>query len=438
MGTAVLLRSTLVLALMAATGLAPAAAATTEPAPALLTSWYAGQEPDALAVGPAGDVVVVGWEEDVRTFSPHGTLLDQWTWDDNIWGQAQGVAVSPAGDLYVSDMLDDVVRRFDSQGTLLDSWGDEEEGAGALAGPRGLAHASVAGELYVADHGNHRVAVFTGNGSFLRSIDGGSDSFRYPEDVAVSRDGDVFVLEATWDKRVWRYDATGALLGHWGSPGSYAGQLSDPMGLTVDGAGAVYVADAGNDRVQKFELDSTLLTLWETGGDYPSDVAVDDQGDVYVANTGTSEVQRFGVRPPRPDGRIRLGTGTLVGNDVYNATGVDQTRRATVRPGKTAVFTISLQNDAVVPDRIRVKAKRSTPAFKVVYRNATEDVITAAVTAGTWRTPQLAPGKAVTVKAVVKVRATARRGATLRRPLTSTSTSSPEHLDVVRFVVVAR
>ena len=437
MGTTVLLRSALVgaLALTTAIGVAPTATALVEPAPALIAEWEAGQEPDSLAVGPGGDVVVAGWDEDVRTFSPEGTLLDQWTWDDNVWGQAQGVAVSPTGDVYVSDMLDDVVRRFDSTGNLLGTWGAEDEGDGVLDGPRGLAYDPRTDELLVADHGNDRAAVFTAEGTYLRSVTG---AFSYPEDVAVdARNGDLYVVEGTLDQRVWRFDAGGSPLTDWGGSGLQPGELNQPMGLTVDAAGAVYVADAGNDRIQKFAPDGTLLTLWSTG-DYPSDVAVDAAGDAYVAATTTGEVQKFGVRPPRPDGRIRVGTGPLVGDDVYNTTGVDQTRKAKVRPGKKAVFTVSLQNDAGVPDRIRAAAQGSTPRFKVVYRDADGTDITAAVTAGTWRTPTLTAGKAVAVKAVVKVRLTAPSGAKLKRPFTGSSVTDPAYLDVVRLVVVVR
>jgi tripartite motif-containing protein 71 len=45
------------------------------------------------------------------------------------------------------------------------------------------------------------------------------------------------------------------LLTTWGSEGSGDGQFGEPGGIAVDGAGNVYVADTGNNRVQKFKQD---------------------------------------------------------------------------------------------------------------------------------------------------------------------------------------
>ena len=187
-----------------------------------------------------------------------------------------------------------------------------------------------------------------------------------------------------------------------------------------------------------FTAQGTFLRSITEGFDYPEDVAVDAAGDVYVAATNFDMVQKFGVRPPRPDGRIRVGTGPLVGNDVYNTTGVDQTRRAKVRPGKKAVFTVSLQNDAGAPDRIRASAKGSTPRFKVVYRDADGKDITAAVTAGTWRTPTLASGKAVAVRGGRQGPAHRPERRQAQPPFTGSPVTDPAYLDVVRFVVVVR
>ena len=52
----------------------------------------------------------------------------------------------------------------------------------------------------------------------------------------------------------------------WGTSGSGDGQFSNPLGVTTDPAGNVYVADAGNDRIQKFTSAGTFLTKWGTDG----------------------------------------------------------------------------------------------------------------------------------------------------------------------------
>jgi DNA-binding beta-propeller fold protein YncE len=52
----------------------------------------------------------------------------------------------------------------------------------------------------------------------------------------------------------------------WGTQGSGDGQFKQPCGVSVDGFGNVYVADSGNDRVQKFSSSGVYLAKWGSSG----------------------------------------------------------------------------------------------------------------------------------------------------------------------------
>jgi DNA-binding beta-propeller fold protein YncE len=52
--------------------------------------------------------------------------------------------------------------------------------------------------------------------------------------------------------RIQKFTKDGKFIKSWGSTGSGDGQFKWPAGLTVDLSGNVYVADGGNDRIQKF------------------------------------------------------------------------------------------------------------------------------------------------------------------------------------------
>jgi hypothetical protein len=93
------------------------------------------------------------------------------------------------------------------------------------------------------------------------------------------------------------------LLTSWGSQGSGAGQFLNPVGIAVGPNGDVYVADAGNNRIQKFDANGTFLRQW-IRGDWDNDtthhdlknprgVAVDRLNNVYVVDTGNKRVQWF-------------------------------------------------------------------------------------------------------------------------------------------------
>src|SRR3954469_5398266 len=117
------------------------------------------------------------------------------------------------------------------------------------------------GTVYVADQYTHAIQVFTPDGRFLRDF--GSDLGSVGA-VAVAPDGVVYVADGS--DRIDRYAPDGRLLGSWGSSGSGVGQFHFGTGGGNDsgagaglaiGAGAVWVADTRNDRVQRFALDGS-------------------------------------------------------------------------------------------------------------------------------------------------------------------------------------
>lgn len=89
-------------------------------------------------------------------------------------------------------------------------------------------------------------------------------------------------------------------------PQGAPGQLSQPRGVALDAEGNVYVADFGNDRIQKFTPDFAFAKEWGARGDLPShfkqpgDVAVGPDGLVYVADTWNQRIQVF-----TPDGEYK-------------------------------------------------------------------------------------------------------------------------------------
>ncbi|HXG75951.1 MAG TPA: 6-bladed beta-propeller [Gaiellaceae bacterium] len=87
--------------------------------------------------------------------------------------------------------------------------------------------------------------------------------------------------------------------GKWGTSGAGNGQFRNPFGIATDRAGAVYVADTDNNRVQVFSASGAFQRKWGSTGSADGqflsaqDVAVDAQGGVWVADYRNDRVQRF-------------------------------------------------------------------------------------------------------------------------------------------------
>jgi hypothetical protein len=136
----------------------------------------------------------------------------------------------------------------------------------------------------------------------------------------------------------------------------------------------------------------------------------------------------------RVDGRIRKGSsGPFIGDNIYNDQGSNQTINSGAVLGSTVTFGISVQNDGLnESDRFYVQGGGSTSQYRVKYFVGTTD-ITAAVIAGTYRTPWLIPGAKKLITAKVKVLSAATYSSLVSRLVTSTSISDSTVVDVVKF-----
>lgn len=263
--------------------------------------------------------------------------------------QPTGTAEDGAGDIYVADTEDNVIRRIDAAtGVITRFAGTVQAGAAVPGGlatltrldsPQAVA-VNPAGDVFIADTDNNRVdevlpggriVGFAGNGRPGYAGDGGPAAgaeLTEPTGVAVDSAGNVYIADAG-NNVIRRVDARTATittvagdvaadqahggLGGFGGDGGPAtsAQLDDPEGVAVDGAGDLFVADTFNHAIREVTPDGTISTVVNSAGangaapapggetngpasasklNGPSAVAVDHStGTLYIADTSNSK-----------------------------------------------------------------------------------------------------------------------------------------------------
>jgi uncharacterized protein (TIGR03437 family) len=181
------------------------------------------------------------------------------------------VTLDHAGDLEIADTGNHRVRKFTPGGIML--------AVTTTLSPVDTA-ADTAGNLYIADAGAGRIYLAAATGVVVPFLDG----LQSPGGVAVDRDGSLYFTE-TAASRVWRRDAAGALTelgaGHW----------VNPRGLAISETGDVLIADSGLGRVLRVDASGSVTPLAVDGSlGTPWDVAIGPAGALYVADPAGNRV----------------------------------------------------------------------------------------------------------------------------------------------------
>jgi tripartite motif-containing protein 71 len=274
--------------------------------------------PSGVTVDSSGNVYVADTNNHrIQKFDSSGNHLMNWGSPGSLDGQfiqPKGVAVDNSGNIFVADTGNNRVQKFTSSTSTWSSLGTQGTGNGQFASPQGVAVDS-AGNIFVADTGNNRWQAYDSSFHVWNSWGSGGSGigqFSSPQGIAVYRGASntvVFVAD-TNNARMQKYNywilssPTVTYLGQLGSRGSGNGQFNQPQGVAVDSAGNIYVADSGNNRIQKFNYDPasdtyTYAAQWGVSGSgagqfsSPAGVAVDSAGNLFVADTGNNRIQRY-------------------------------------------------------------------------------------------------------------------------------------------------
>ncbi len=195
------------------------------------------------------------------------------------FNSATDIAIDIRGNIYVVDLGNNSIRKINTSGIITTIAGDGMPGYSGDGGP------AVAAQLY------------------------------YPFGIAVDRIGNLFISDRG-NSRLRKVDTAGYIstiagtgIGGYSGDGGLAtnAELSNPLGMAVDGMGNVYIVDNDNMRIRKIDTMGIITTIVGSGIDgdggdggfatdcelnNPSSVAIDNTGDIYVTDIGNNNVRK--------------------------------------------------------------------------------------------------------------------------------------------------
>jgi streptogramin lyase len=198
----------------------------------------------------------------------------------------------------------------------------------SLLTPTGVVR-DASGNLFVCDRDNHRIvkitpagvtSVFAGGSVGFANGTGGAAQFNQPYCITLDASGNFYVGDRINHaiRKITPAGAVTTLAGN-GTPGNVNGtgnaaQFNEPLGITVDAAGNVYVADYINGALKKVTPAGVVTTLMLIPNIFG--VAADASGNIYCAEYFSHQVTKYSST-----GSYTVVAGLLSTSGYVDATG---------------------------------------------------------------------------------------------------------------------
>jgi gliding motility-associated-like protein len=228
-------------------------------------------EPDALVMDNNGNLYVsdlgnalirkITPDGLVTTFAGKGQVLGSanGTGSEARFSGPRGLAVDAAGNVYVADQGNNLIRKITAGGVVTTYAGNGNAGftnangtAATFNTPTGVG-LDVSGNLYVTDAGNNAIRKITP----ARDVTTFATGLSFPREVRADGTGNLYVTDQS-SSTVKRISPTGVVT-------TLSGSFSSPIGLVLDGKGNLFLAQNGNGLIRKiiisgYTIDKALPT----------------------------------------------------------------------------------------------------------------------------------------------------------------------------------
>jgi DNA-binding beta-propeller fold protein YncE len=238
--------------------------------------------------------------------------LDRMLYDMSGYREfAVGLAFDASGNLYIADSYNNRIRRVDARDGTIGTYIGGAREADDFWWPQGLAF-DADGRLYVTGHDGWLLRIAAGEGPVDRIATW--PDVQLPQGLAMGADDNLLVAGSCAVKKVSPQGAISVAVASkrcsgWYDPKSVS--LSEPHGVAVDAEGNLFIADTYNNCIRRKAAAGGIETIagtcssltygfWGDGGpaaegflNMPKGVAVDGAGNIFIADTGNNRVRRI-------------------------------------------------------------------------------------------------------------------------------------------------
>jgi sugar lactone lactonase YvrE len=277
------------------------------------------------------------------------TVAGNGTWGYNSDGiaatsaelnKAYGAAVDNAGNIFIADLSNSRIRKVSASTGLISTVAGNGtagyNGDGIVATTAELNQPSGvmvdnAGNIYIAEYSGRirkvsgstgLISTVAGNGTSGYNGDGiaaTSAEVAAPENVAMDSAGNIYIAE--FAGRIRKVSSSTGLIstvagnGTWGYNGdgiaATSAEINAALGVAVDGAGNIYIADEGNNRIRRVSSSTGLISTVAGNGTngynsdgiaatnatlaLPEGIAVDSAGNIFIADYYSARIRKVGA-----------------------------------------------------------------------------------------------------------------------------------------------
>ena len=233
----------------------------------------------------------------VQLLSKIGSFVNSFG-NEETFGMIRGIAATDKDNIYISEQYPNYkVYQYDSSGNRK----KELDANGGIYWPLGICFRN--DYIFIAN--GECIEKFDADGNYIKSY---NFSCEYPSsylyDVAIDSNSN-YIVSYFQNNIVRKYDSQGNLIFTLGTQSHYDegsnddGKFWSPRGVAVDSQDNIYICDAFNYRVQKFDSDGNFLLKFGSKGsgngqfNMPWDVCIDNKDNLYISDLLNNRIQVF-------------------------------------------------------------------------------------------------------------------------------------------------